>query len=314
MKRTRSVLALGVVAATAVTATFVVSKLPTKARSRPSTDFESAVTSDKVTILDAYVRKHEATKDPTVQDKVTFARMKTAFKLAGQGDYKTAELKFREAAKAHKGSKATSSDFGSRTDQAQYQAIVCVLAEGKRDEAIKQFRAFMKERQLSPLVFACHKRLGRLGVVTPADDEALTMAAARQEAHIKLETSMCGPKIIEHILPLMHRPAKEYHELAKLCGTTDNGTTIDGMRKGLKAAGLESDGLKVNRDDFRKLRTPFIMLAADHFLAVTSRGINHATVYDTLREGEHTFDISKLDNQFLANVIAFSLPVSFTMP
>lgn len=265
--------------------------------------------------LKAFVAKNESTKDKKVQDRVTRARMTLAYQAAKTNDFATARASFQEAAIRHQGSQVQSADFGSMSDQAAYQAIVCLVGEGKRDEAAKEFRKFIADRPLSPLVHACHQRLVRLGVRTDSDDRLLQTAVTKQEANIRFELSVCGPKAIERILPLLGKPNKSYKELAKLCGTTDQGTSIDGMRKGLKSLGLETFPLAVNKADFLQLKTPFLYLHQDHYVAVIAIAGTKATAFDSLRSGEIPLDLSKADEtSFQASVIAFSLPTAFAKP
>jgi hypothetical protein len=265
--------------------------------------------------LKAFVTKNEKVKDKKVQDQVTRARMTLAYQAAKTNDFATARASFQEAAIRHEGSQVQSADFGSVSDQAAYQAIVCLVGEGKKDEAAKDFRKFIEDRPLSPLVHACHQRLVRLGVRTEADDRLLQAAITKQETNIRFELSVCGPKAIEKILPILGQPTKSYKELAKLCGTTDQGTTIDGMRKCLRTLGLESYPLSVNKTDFLRLKPPFIYLHQDHYVAVIAVSGTKATAFDSLRSGEIPIDLSKADEtSFQASVIAFSLPTSFAKP
>ncbi|MEI7986677.1 MAG: hypothetical protein WCI55_13710, partial [Armatimonadota bacterium] len=91
----------------------------------------------------SFVAKNAESKDKTIQTAVTRARMTTAYESAKKRDFTTARAEFIEASYKHKGTDAMDPGFGTLSDQAAYQAIVCLDADGKKEEAIKEFRKFM---------------------------------------------------------------------------------------------------------------------------------------------------------------------------
>lgn len=263
--------------------------------------------------LQKFVRENEKKKDPKVQERVGQARLHLAYDAAKEGDFKAARAVFKETVRQYKGTGAMRADYGGVPDQAAYQAAVCLVADGKAEEAEAEFVRFMKERPLSPLVHAAHGRLVRMnrGESKRAWDELLQGAVTAQEKHIRFETSVCGPKAIEHWLPLLGKPKRDYKALAKLCGTTDAGTSLEGMRKGLRACGVETYGLEVNRADFNGLPVPFLLLEGDHYVLVTKVEPFRATVYDPRFNAEQRRDLPKLDSpDFAATVLTTTVPAS----
>ncbi len=98
------------------------------------------------------------------------------------------------------------------------------------------------------------------------------------------------------------------HEIATDCGTTDKGTTIDGLRKGLRKMGYESYGLDLNRQDFQKLPLPAILLDGDHYFAILERKGDKIVLFDTLLNAKREVPLPKEDDPtFRATVIAFHL-------
>jgi len=264
----------------------------------------------------AFVEKHKSDKDAQVQDEVGSAEIHLGYLAAQKGDFEASRKEFLQATKIQ-GTGAMNADFGGVPDQAAYQAIVCLVAEHKEDEAKKQFRSFIKERPLSPLVTAAFRRLRRLNdnQIDPADEALLQSATSKQEKHIRFETSVCGPKTIEYLLSRnlikatkAHTPT-DYKTLAKLCGTRDSGTTLDGLRTGLKALGIESFGAQLNRRDFAKIPGPAIYLDGDHYLALLAVHSSSMTVYDSRYGSEMTMPLPPIDDHnFAATVLTFSLP------
>jgi hypothetical protein len=271
--------------------------------------------------LRGYVENHAGDKDPVVQDKVGEARMHLAFAKANESwqapkdtalkvkSFEAARQSFLEAAST-KGQGKADPNYGTIPEQAAYQAAVCLIAEGKSDQAKKEFSTYMKERPLSPLCKACYDRLNRLyGKHTPEADELYQADVKAQEKQVRFETSVCGPKAIAALLPLLGKPTQPYQTLAKLCGTTDTGTTIEGMRNGLKKLGIQSFGFELNATDFSKMQTPAILLHQDHYLLVKKIADGKVEVFDPTTGKDIKSPLPKTDNaEFTATVITLAIP------
>ena len=170
--------------------------------------------------------------------------------------------------------------------------MCCLAGEGKKDEARRGFEAYLRDRPLSPLAKAAYRRLLRLngGESTPAWDRLLQADLAAQEKRVRFETSVCGPKCLARILgnPSPGGPpvagnggkAHDYRELARLCGTTDSGTTLEGMRKGLRALGHESWAARLDREDLASAKLPAVLLQGDHYVVLERIAGDDATVWD----------------------------------
>lgn len=259
-----------------------------------------------------FIAKNETSKDVQVQTLVTRARMTDAYDLAQKKDFASARAEFIEASFKHKGSDAMSPGFGTLPDQAAYQAIVCLEAESKKDEAKKEYRKFMKDRKLSPLVQACFRRLERLNGKPLDSDEALLQSAiAEQEKRARFETSVCGPKCLEKMLPYLGKSQKGYVELAKLCGTSDQGTSLDGLKKGCESLGLAPVGLELNAKDFNTMKKPFLWLQTDHYLAILEIKNGKAHIFDPRYKLDTWQPLPKEDEGgFRATVLAFEVPTT----
>lgn len=257
--------------------------------------------------LKSFVAKHEADRRPEVQDQVGAAKLRLGYVTARAEGYGKARAAFLEIAKVHRGTGAQSAAFGGVADQAAYQAIACLAGEGKTEQARTEFEKFMRERPLSPLVNAAYRRLIRLngGESRPEWDQLLQSAITQQEKRIRFETSVCGPKCLEKLLAGKH----SYKELAKLCGTTDDGTTVAGMRKGLHALGIESWAYQLNRQDLAKVALPAVMLEADHYVLLEKVEGDSATLWDPRDQALRTERLpSSNDPDFTTTLILLSKP------
>jgi Peptidase C39 family len=260
-----------------------------------------------------FIAKNAESKDVKVQTAVTRARMTSAYESAKKKDFVAARTEFIEASYKHKGTDAMNPDFGTLSDQAAYQAIVCLDAAGKDEEAKLEFRKFIRERQLSPLITACSRRLERLtgNKLLPEDEALLQDGIAAQEKKIAFETSVCGPKCLERVLPLFGKAKRDYLELAKLCGTDGKGTSIEGLKKGSETLGLEPIGFELNALDFSKMSKPFIWLQVDHYIAVLLIKGGKMFTFDPRYKQEAWFPIPDTeDAKFRAQVLAFEVPTA----
>ena len=266
-----------------------------------------------------FVESHRSDSDPAIQDEVGNAEIRLGYLAAQGGDFASGRLQFQRAAKI-KGTGISDADFGSVPDQAAYQSIVCLVAEHKEIQARDQFRAFIKDRPLSPLVHAAFRRLKRLNKnhIDPGDEALLQSAINKQEAHIRFETSVCGPKTLEYLLERgLIRPKSmtatgefDYKRIAKLCKSTDRGTSMQGLRDGLKSLGIPSYGAQVNRRDFAQLTVPAIYLVGDHYLALLSISRERATAYDSRVGATTEIRLPPLnDTSFVATILAFQPPM-----
>jgi len=261
--------------------------------------------------LTSFVTENAASKDVKVQDEVGRARLRLAFMATRRKDFAGARKQLQVASREYKGTGVMDADYGGIPDQAAYQAAVCLVAQGKNEEARQEFLRFMRERSLSPLVHAVSVRLDRLNGMKPDEDgrKLLQAAIAKQEARIRFETSVCGPKAIAYFLPLVGKAPRDYKELAKLCGTNDQGTTIEGMRKALLDCGVQIFGAEVSRTDLDKVRLPFLILEADHYLVATGRSANALKVYDPRDSSERRSALPPLsDTTFSMTVLCTAVP------
>lgn len=245
---------------------------------------------------EAFVEEHKDSPDKKVQDEVAAARLRLGYLAVRTEGFQEARATFLEAEKEYKGEGSMGSDFGGLKDQAAYQAAVCLMGEKKSAEALAAFKSFIEKYQLSPLVHAAHRRLE---ILAPDDQEKhdalLQKAITAQEKHIRFETSVCGPKVIGYVLDKLGKSPRDYKELAKICGTANTGTSLEGMRKGLKACGLSSFGYEVSRADLLRLKPNSILLLKDHYVALIAITPTHVVIYDPVKGGEDKFPLPKPD-------------------
>jgi tetratricopeptide (TPR) repeat protein len=259
-----------------------------------------------------FVDGHKSVRDPHVQDEVGSARIRLGYLAAKRKDYTAAREAFQEAATEYRGTGKMGAEYGGIPDQAAYQAAVTLVAEGKSAEAERAFVQFIKERPLSPLVTASRNRLVRLNGGKPKDewDNLLQSALDKQQERARFEMSVCGPKAIVHVLQLIGRPKTDYAEIAKLCGTNDKGTSLEGMRTGLKALGLGAHGYRLNRRDFASIPLPAIVLSDRHYVVVETIGEEFAVVFDPTLGSQSRLALPPLDEPaFQINVLTLK-PVS----
>ncbi|MBX7131505.1 MAG: tetratricopeptide repeat protein [Fimbriimonadaceae bacterium] len=263
--------------------------------------------------LSEVVARHAASTDPLVQDQVGVTRLRLGYAAARQGAWDRAREHFQTAEASYKGTDFKTPDFGGVEDQAAYQAAVCLAADGKKEEALKEFEAFLTKHRDSPLVKAAHRRLVMLDEKNRARyDTLLQKVLDEQAAKARFERATCGPKALAYLLQNLGKGTITYEVLAKDCGTTDDGTSLAGMQAGLKRHGIAAFGYEVNRKDFANLPLPALWLQGEHYLVVERIDESAATVYDPLTAKTRSEPLPKSgDTRFLATVLSLS-PLSLS--
>lgn len=217
-------------------------------------------------------------------DRAAVAGLKMGYLAAHRKDWKGARERFLAVDGGYKGAGAQSAAFGNAKDQGAYQAAVCLAAMGDKKGAEREFREFIKARKESPLVYAAYKRIVRLkgGKEDPNAVVDLDAAVAAQDAKIRFETSVCGPKSEARFLSLLGKGEFDYRDLAKESGRTDDGTSILGLRKSLKKHGVATFAYRLGIQDVRTAKAPFVALHDDHFVVFEAWDGDAVRVYDPL--------------------------------
>ncbi|HVT14045.1 MAG TPA: cysteine peptidase family C39 domain-containing protein [Fimbriimonadaceae bacterium] len=259
-----------------------------------------------------FIAKYQASPDKHVQDEVGAARIRLAYVASRGGHFDEARKLFKEAATKDKGTGTMASDFGGIKDEALYQAAACLNAQGKKAEYRDALIDFIKTQPMSPLVNAAYKRIVMLdGRAKPEVVALLQSALDQQEKQIRFEMSVCGPKAAAYFLKLTGKGDFDYKTLAKECGTTDDGTTVQGLRKVLARHGLRYFGFEVARADLPKIATPAVLFLSNHYLVVTRVQGQQLTVYDPMTQSERQLDFSKIkDDQLTLIFLLTSAPGS----
>lgn len=262
-----------------------------------------------------FIAGHEESPLVEVRDQVGAARLRLGYLAAKEGDFQAARSTFLQASQSHADSEAISVEFGGLSDQAAYQAAVCLVAEGRASEAKLEFLAFLKERPQSPLVHAAYRRIERLDDADALREAEglLQSAVTKQEERLRFESSVCGPKVIAYLFDkgiLAAQGTKPgYREIAKLCGTSEDGTTLEGMRSGLRALGVASYGVQLNRKDLLALKAPAILLDGEHYVALLDATPNYLDLFDPLVRSQRRVELGSDDPSRLWTLLTFSPPV-----
>ena len=93
-------------------------------------------------------------------------------------------------------------------------------------------------------------------------------AAQRKEA---LERAMCGPKALAYVCNSMG-VRTDCKELAKLAGTSVNGTSMEGLAKAARLKGCEVAGLQVTFKGLKSQPKPLLALVSNHYLVIEKVG------------------------------------------
>ncbi|MEQ1821693.1 MAG: cysteine peptidase family C39 domain-containing protein [Fimbriimonadaceae bacterium] len=254
----------------------------------------------------AFVEKNAKASDTKTQNLVTVARIRTAYSAARGKDFSRARTLFKTASQTHKGDMRPSPAYGNLPDHARYQAIVCLLGENRRAEAIAEFGDFLKSKPESPVCYSVIKRIHQL---LPREkwapyDTLMDRAIKVQNKKVAEASVVCGPKAAGYLLEALGKGKFKQDDLTKLCGTTAKGTSLEGLQSALKTKGVFTKGMLLNRTDFAKMTLPAIWLGDDHYYVVVRMGLAEVTVFDPAIDKEVALDIPVLDdNDFAATVL-----------
>lgn len=259
---------------------------PRQAVNTPAADLSKNIAvlkdPDKETAYRRYLAQNASSRDKDVQEEVASARFHLGFLEAKRHDFQGARATFQEASLRYKGTGQLNPDFGGFKDGSEYQAAVCLVAEGKPAEARAEFREFLRNEPLSPLAKAAYRRLVRLngGKSLASDEKLLDRDLRAQQAQAAIDVVSCGPKCVDYILPLLGKESPGVKKLVKLCQTTKDGASIEGLKAALKHFRIDSYGVLLNARDYLKTPCPAIMLQVGHFTVLKAIHDGYATVYD----------------------------------
>lgn len=248
--------------------------------------------------------------NPAEADKASRRMMTVGYALAAKMDFAVAREAFLAVDQEYSGAGSRNPDFGSIPDQAKYQAIVCLVAEGKKDEAKKEFREFLRERPTSNLATMAFRRLVRLngGAEDPSDVSLYERAISLQEAATKKAIASCGPKVIRYYLANYADQNPPLADVARLARQTEEGTSMLDMVRALLTYKVGAEGRELNAPDFLRQNTPFIWLQGDHFVLVEKLDHLEITAWDPMLDGP------KVTKSPSADDAAFRAPILILNP
>ena len=252
------------------------------------------------------LKQIKSTKNPEQADQASRRMMTVGYALAEKKNFKVAREAFLAIDREYSGTGSRNADYGTIPDQAKYQAIVCLVADGKEEEARKEFRSFLKERPTSHLAALAFRRLVRLngGVEDPNDIKLYESALSLQEAATKKAIASCGPKVISYYLSHYTHQNATPTEVARLARQTEEGTSMLDMMRALLTYKVSAEGRELNAPDFLRQAPPFIWLQEDHFVLVEKLNRTEITTWDPMLDGPRVTKSPTIDDaKFRAPVL-----------
>lgn len=247
--------------------------------------------------------------NPKRADEVSHQMMLAGYSLASKKDFGAAREAFQTIDREYGGTNSADPDYGTIPDQAKYQAIVCLVAEGKAAEAKKEFRQFLKDRPTSHLAVQAFRRLVRLnkGVEDPNDIALYENAIKAQEAATKRAIAECGPLVVQRFLSEFQQEDIALPDLIKLCKQGEEGTTMLNLAHAFVSHKVGALGRQVNAPDFRHTPQPFVWLMDDHYVLVERISGDEVTSWDPLLHGPRkTKAPASDDTKFQASILVLN--------
>ncbi|HXH60067.1 MAG TPA: cysteine peptidase family C39 domain-containing protein, partial [Fimbriimonadaceae bacterium] len=211
--------------------------------------------------------------------------------------------------KDYSGTGVSSPDFGKLDDQAAYQAIVCLQADGKKKEAIAEYLKFLKERPSSPLIQGVLNRLKRLEPKRTDEFEAAFQRAYDEQERLRhIDMAKCGPRAALYLFQSLGDRSITEDQIFEACGTTVDGTTMKGLIDGLAKFGMTAKGYSLNWNDFKAAQKPLFWLNMNHYVLVLETTDDSILFYDPLFKTKRTVMVPEDGTaKFSANVLTLDL-------
>jgi predicted double-glycine peptidase len=175
-------------------------------------------------------------------------------------------------------------------EEAAYQEVVCVSAQGHREQAESGYRAFMQRYPQSILIHGALKRIARLhGGDAPKDAEAVWRHAMNLQAQAQKEQkrsqSLCAPECLAHLLEQRGQKA-DVQQLAQEMHTDENGTSLALLASTARQYGYHPRGLQVSEAGLQKQKLPAVALVGGgHFVVVEQVTPQRVTLWDPDAQG-----------------------------
>ncbi len=123
-------------------------------------------------------------------------------------------------------------------------------------------------------------------------DAALLRAS--RALNSQLPPGDCGPRALAIACKKLGVNTDLAH-LTQLAGTTDRGTSLEGLASAARAVGLTAEGVQVNRLAFSDTKTPAVIwLNGGHFAVLLSVTVNVARIHDPNNPREEAVSTDEL--------------------
>jgi Peptidase C39 family len=165
---------------------------------------------------------------------------------------------------------------GSVRSFPEYQSAVSAFSKGNRAKAKKNLLSLSEKPSLSEV----DKQFLQKQIALCDGNVKLPDAPPTKPAPISTNLVDCGPKALQ-IAAEKLGVKTSVSELRRSAGTTSEGTSLAGLEKAAKSAGLKAESLQVDKDALAQIQTPAVAwLDGNHFVALLEVGRGSATLHD----------------------------------
>jgi predicted double-glycine peptidase len=220
------------------------------------------------------------------------AELISAYAAARRQEFKLAEERFvqaNELASYLPDHGAAPFHFGepepSLQEEAAYQEVVCVSAQGHKELAESGYEQFMRDYPQSILIHGALKRIARFhGGDVPKHSEAIWKQAMALQVQARKQQmraqAMCAPECLAHLLSQRGQKA-DVERLAREMQTDESGTSLSALAKSAAHHGYRPHGLRLTQRGLAEQPLPAVALIhGGHFVVVEHLSPESVTVWD----------------------------------
>ena len=168
----------------------------------------------------------------------------------------------------------------STLEDIEYQKALALAAQGKKNEAIVELKAFIKKYPESHLSIRAQEKIEQMNPQPTISPKTTTEKLQKTENTIKIDTT-CGPAALQMALSKFGHTVS-LDKLVKTAGTNEEGTTMSGLIAASQQEGVQAYGMEISKSELPKATLPAILLLHDHYVTITAISGEEVTMYDPL--------------------------------
>gem|GEM_PF-2869729 len=217
-------------------------------------------------------------------EDLTKLRRYDAFVKAGDGDYQTAYQLLDQLASNYSGDNPYDYfSFSTTVEDLEYQKALALAAQGKKREAVEELTTFISNHPNSYLSIRALDKIDSLDPKAAKDIKLDNVDSQQTRGTLNPDQiCICGPAALRAAFNQMGVQVS-LQKLMDDAGTNDDGTTMLGMVKASRSAGVNAYAVHMETSTLAQAHFPAVLLLDRHYVTVTDMSNGQVTLYDSAR-------------------------------